>query len=542
MKRLALLALVAACGTPSGTGFDAGTDASPTKDAAPPDVVFADAPIGCNPCTDFPSAPILDTGVPANAPTWFSQDPGSTTGGPCLVEPQVGTPPSLFPNNWLRPRFRFVPPSGQTLFEIRMHAATQQNDLVVYTLATTWTMPKTLWTSLAAHSADDPITTTVRGAPFDGTKLTGSPSTGTSGPWQIAPAAADGAIVYWTTSNGSGFKGFRVADESVVTVYTPGTVNSPGTQCIGCHTSSPDGAFIGMSASTQAGNGDPANPLLRSSDGLATAPPFLSSAAATLLGRTNQELPAFSKSHWTTGDRVMLSTLPLNNTSEIIWTDLETQSTAQGTGWGVVARGGDGTNGAGNPAFSHDGKTIAYHRASSVAVAGSASNADIYTVPYNNRAGGTAQALTGASDGSKNEYYPAFSADDAFIAFSRADSGSSYSNTLAEVFVVPSGGGTATRLAANDPPACSGATSPGVTNSWPKWSPAVGSYKGRSFYWLVFSSTRAGLGHPQLYMAGVEIDNGTIAMQGAAIYLWNQPGAESNHTPAWDLFSIPPVN
>jgi hypothetical protein len=534
-----------ACGS-SGSDFDAGTDASPPKDASFDSIFPTDAPGNCKPCTDFPSQPILDTGVPANAPTLF-QDPGSSSGGPCLVEPQVGNgganPMSLFPNNWLRPRFRFVPPNGQNLFEIRMHAASQQNDLVVYTTATTWTMPKAMWTALASHSADDPITTTVRGAPFDGTKLTSPPSTGTSGPWQIAPASADGAIVYWTTSNGSAFKGFHVADESVVSLYTPTNVNNAATQCIGCHSSTPDGAYVAMSASTQAGNGDPANPLLRSSDGLGTAPPFLSGSAATLLGRTDQELPTSSKAHWATGDRVLVSMLLLNNVQEIVWTDLETSSTAQNTGWGVIARGGDGTNGAGNPAFSHDGKTIAYHRASTVSVAGQAANADIYTVPYNNRAGGTATALLGASAASKNEFYPAFSADDAYIAFSRADTGISYNNSGAEVFIVPSAGSTSpTRLAANDPVACSGVTSPGVTNSWPKWSPAVGSFAGRSFYWIVFSSTRAQLGHPQLYMAGIEIDNGTIAVQGAAIYLWNQPQAESNHTPAWDTFGIPPVN
>ena len=539
MKRSLLLIVLAACGS-SGSGFDAGTDAS--ADAPASDSPFSNdaKPQSCNPCTDFPSTPILDTGVPANAPTLF-QDPGSPSGGPCLVEPQVGSPGSLFPNNWLRPRFRVVAPSGQNLFEIRMHAASQQNDLVVYTLSPTWTMPKAMWTALASHSADDPITTTVRGAPFDGTKLTSPPSTGSSGPWEIAPASADGAIVYWTTSNGSAFKGFHVADESVVALYTPSNVNNAPTQCIGCHSSTPDGAFVAMSASTQAGNGDPANPLLRSSDGLGTAPSYLSASAATLLGRTDQELPTASKAHWAAGDRVLVSMLPVNNVQEIIWTDLEASSTAQGAGWGIIARG-DGAS-AGNPAFSHDGQTIAYHRASSVSVAGQAANADIYTVPYNNRAGGTAKALTGASDGAKNEFYPAFSADDAYIAFSRADTGLSYNNGNAEVFIVPAAGASApTRLVANDPPACSGATSPGVTNSWPKWSPAVGTFSGRSFYWIVFSSTRAGAGHPQLYMAGVEIDNGTIAKQGAAIYLWNQPEAESNHTPAWDTFAIPPVN
>jgi hypothetical protein len=26
-----------------------------------------------------------------------------------------------------------------------------------------------------------------------------------------------------------------------------------------------------------------------------------------------------------------------------------------------------------------------------------------------------------------------------------------------------------------------------------------------------------------------------------AIYLWNQPATESNHTPAWNAFKVPPI-
>src|SRR5690348_16068054 len=55
-------------------------------------------PDPCNgTCTDFPSAPVIDGGAPANAPTIFG-NPGSgaASGGPCLLEPQIG---ALFPNN-----------------------------------------------------------------------------------------------------------------------------------------------------------------------------------------------------------------------------------------------------------------------------------------------------------------------------------------------------------------------------------------------------------------------------------------------------------
>jgi hypothetical protein len=89
--------------------------------------------------SDFPSAPVIDTpdgGVapPSNAAQLFgSPSQGAQSGGPCLIEPEIG---SLYPKNWLRPRFRWVVAGGENLFELRLHVANQTNDLVVYTAAT----------------------------------------------------------------------------------------------------------------------------------------------------------------------------------------------------------------------------------------------------------------------------------------------------------------------------------------------------------------------------------------------------------------------
>jgi hypothetical protein len=148
--------------------------------------------------------------------------------------------------------------------------------------------------------------------------------------------------------------------------------------------------------------------------------------------------------------------------------------------------------------------------------------ADIYMVPYNNRQGGTAKPLQGASDPNRTEYYPAFSPDDrliAFTAFAGNDvaygSGGSV-NASAEVFVVASQGGAAQRLAANDPPACWTAVegnirSPGITNDWPQWSPHVTTANGKSYYWLTFSSKASG--QPQLFVTGIIADSsGTLSM------------------------------
>jgi hypothetical protein len=117
---------------------------------------------------------------------------------------------------------------------------------------------------------------------------------------------------------------------------------------------------------------------------------------------------------------------------------------------------------------------------------------------------------------------------------------SSYNNPQSEIYFVPREGGTPQRHSANDPGACLKRSSPGVTNSWPKWSPSVGHAGQNAYYWLTFSSTRGETGKPQLYVAGIVVNEvGTVTMT-PALYLWNQPANESNHTPAWDDFVIPP--
>jgi hypothetical protein len=37
------------------------------------------------------------------------------------------------------------------------------------------------------------------------------------------------------------------------------------------------------------------------------------------------------------------------------------------------------------------------------------------------------------------------------------------------------------------------------------------------------------------------VDNGGALETHASISLWNQPEGENNHTPAWDVFKIPPA-
>ncbi len=543
-----LAAAVAGCSPPSGAptigimtgakdggaGGAGGTIPGGGQDAGPP------------PLTDFPTTPITSgTGVPANAAQLFATAP-RTGSAPCLLAPQPNT---LLPRNWLRPRFEYTPAAGENLFQITVTAPGFAHALTVYTASPTYTMDAGLWNGLRLAVTDRPIAVAVRAMTVTATgAVQTAPSAPASASFVIAPVDAPGKIVYWAIPNGASdgiLRGFGIGEESVEDVLSGSQVLPPARStvqndgCIGCHSATPDGLGVGFvfgPHNTNMGTTyyDTVVDLQAATLG---GVPSYTTATQLATVRTLRGIPAFSGSHWSAGDHIELL-MDGQNHGDLLWVNLDTDGQQ-----GKLARTGDSA-GAVEPTFSHDGTRIAYVSASSI-IDGRLANgpADLYLVPYADRAGGAATEIAGASDAAYTEYYPAFSPDDGYLAFSRiAGSGSSYSNPQSEVFVIPGGGGSALRLGANDPPACqTGVVSPGVTNDWPKWSPeATTAPNGKTYYWLTFSSTRSG--RPQLYVAPMTIENGTMNVAYPAIYLWNQPSTDDNHTPSWDDYRIPPIS
>ncbi len=205
------------------------------------------------------------------------------------------------------------------------------------------------------------------------------------------------------------------------------------------------------------------------------------------------------------------------------------------------------------------------------------------TVAYNNRAGGTGQGLMGASRSEPcSEYYPSYSADDKWIAFTQAPKPGTaspdgpYYNRFGKIMVVPAGGGVATALSSNDPNACCGGDD--VSRRHHQQLAEVGARclrrPRKTYYFLIFSSARkygdefatqfplpmssasdfGGLNDSsQLWLAAVVVDNTSGKVDTyPAQYIWNQnriatndgKGAGiqfSNLTPAWDPFKLPPL-
>src|SRR5205807_1771285 len=96
---------------------------------------------------DFPSAPLVDNGLPPGIAGQFAT--AGQGAGPCLVEPALG---AMYPLNWTPPLFEWRAPSGENVFELRLHVENQQNDLLVYTAQSSYTMAAATWRALAMHS------------------------------------------------------------------------------------------------------------------------------------------------------------------------------------------------------------------------------------------------------------------------------------------------------------------------------------------------------------------------------------------------------
>jgi Tol biopolymer transport system component len=226
-----------------------------------------------------------------------------------------------------------------------------------------------------------------------------------------------------------------------------------------------------------------------------------------------------------------------------------------GQQYGEIVRTGD-SYGAACPTWRHDGTAIVYSSTNGGNMDGrlNVGATDLYSVPFNNDSGGAAQPVSGAADPAWEEYYPAFSPDDQFLLFNRVPATQvMYANTQAEIFVIPSKGGTPARLIANSPSKCSSKTSPGVNNHFGKWSPSFQALNGKTYYWVIFSSNRADIPPvtstyqsgqvfiSQLYMTAIVVDgSGTITTY-PAVYLWTQSPATVNTTPVWEELDIPAV-
>ncbi len=113
--------------------------------------------------------------------------------------------------------------------------------------------------------------------------------------------------------------------------------------------------------------------------------------------------------------------------------------------------------------------------------------ASLYQMSWDGSTFGTPTPLLMAASADENNYYPAFTADGAFIVFNRVTApgldSDAFSNPEARVFAMPSGGGDPVDLATLN-------QGDGLGNSWPRTSPYVQHDRGHRIVWVTFSSIR----------------------------------------------------
>ena len=441
---------------------------------------------------DFPSAPVFNDGAAPNSGDAFQMPGAAGNAGPCIVSPEVGT---LYPKNWLRPRIDVQGHASHNLFQVTITVQRFAHPLVIYSTKPSITMDAAVWAGLRNSVVDEPIQVSVRSAAVDATgQVTDGPTQASESSFSVAPVNAPGKIVYWSLPKNDMttglIRGFGIGEEGVIDVLQPAQVvaRDKKAQCIGCHAATPDGNAVAFGVGP---NGYTVSIAGILTSDIGAVPAAVSPGALTTITALHG-VPAFSKAHWSDGDRSIL----LSDTGTLHVVGLDTNQSL------ALARDTD-SQGATVPSWSHDGQNIVYTSAARITDGRPADGPmDLRIVPYANGKGGTSTKLVGAAEDAFNEYYPAYSPDDQYVAFSRVPSGqSSYNAKSAEVFVVPSAGGSAIRLKANDAPACTNQVSPGLTNSWPKWSPRAQKSNGKTYYFLTFSSRRPDT--PQLYVTAL---------------------------------------
>ncbi|MGA8153828.1 MAG: tetratricopeptide repeat protein [Terriglobales bacterium] len=155
----------------------------------------------------------------------------------------------------------------------------------------------------------------------------------------------------------------------------------------------------------------------------------------------------------------------------------------------------------------------------------------LYRVPFNDRKGGQAEPIAGASDNGMSNNFPKVSPDGRWIVFVKCRNGQ-LMRPDSQLYIVPAGGGVARRMRANTP----------LMNSWHSFSP-----NGR---WLVFSS-KSRSPYTQMFLTHIDeqgndspaiyIDNSTAANRAVNLPEFvNIPPDQMQHidVPASDLYRI----
>jgi Tol biopolymer transport system component len=465
---------------------------------------------------------------PSLPPSVVDQFDGLTFGaGLNLVYPNAG---AVIPRDVAAIDVQGIAVDGLEVYRVRF-ALDDGNELRGYVPQPTWLPDESNWTWLTGRAAGHTITLTLAGAHLTGGNVVGPGVVSNPQPLIVSNDDATGALFYFATT-GDQLTGSGVLERLEVGSLQPDVfMNSTiaGSQCVGCHAISRDGARLSFVGMNNLGTGrstslvDAVNPTVRT--------PL--AGASIAIGAFN---PDGTRYIGGSGGAIAI------------------YDAATGAMIAPIATSGPALY----PDWSWDGNSIVFVRPAALCSLGVLDfgqqdifvyGGSIVTMQWNGTTFANEQVVV-PPGGGFNNYYPAFSPDGSWIAFARASTtvasswslaatacngqtgaGLSYDNPSASIWLLPvAGGGSPVRLdAAND-----GLM---LSNSWPKWSPkADGEY-----LWMSLSSTRpygirlAGAdAHHQVWFTAVRRPTGANADPSSpAVWFPFQTLATKNHVGQW---------
>ncbi len=486
--------------------------------------------------------------LPSNPAAKFSgaNDPGRA---PSLIYPNDGV---LVPPNLGQLEFQFYPGANNTLFELSFSSTTSQ--IKIYLRCTPlnggcvfepW---PALWTWLAESNRGASVTIGLRGTDDNGTGV-GSAATQTLA---LSTDDVQGAIYYWTTSNGTGIMRYDFAGQS-----SPSGMGAAqkfvgpevaGGECVGCHALSKDGTKMVAEAG---GQNSGAIVLLDVASAMPIVP-FDSTPRSTF------------ESWEPSGDR-FVGVYGDEGASDY---DLLLFDGGTAQLLGAIDGTGSAAHPADHPDWSTDGNIIAYTKVGRPNTLQRMSSGAIEIVTQTG-GGWSAPTEIAPSVAGKNRYYPAVSPDGSFLLFDEStcspggDGSECDADTdpTATLFAAPlRGGATPILLARANAPGPGDGGETRLTSSFPKWSPFIFRRTGEAgsrLEWVTFSSTRSfGLRHPPppsdgseglsstwIWMAAIDPDQVANGMDPSypAFAVPFQDFTTSNHIAQWTTVVVPPI-
>ena len=451
------------------------------------------------------------------------------SGGPAIVYPPAN---GVVPHDLAPIDVQWNASGGATAYRVTF-AVTTGDRLRGYVPSPSWTPSASDWSWLLDRAQGTTVTLTVDAGQADASGHVTSATKSQPQPLVVSHDDATGALFYFATT------GDQITGDGTLERLQVGATqadkylnkSNDGGRCVGCHALTRDGTRVAFTFLDFGGVG-----------------------GALSLGDVDATNPTMNQAP--SGEAVANSAFNPDGTRLI--TSYQGKLTLRDGTTGAQLAAVTTSGPALYPDWSPDGAHIVFVRPDALCAIGSLPFGQDSIFVY----GGSLVTMDVANDQFSNEqvilqasgdnnYYPSYSPDGRFIAFSRNDgttksswslanqacsgkdgSGLSYDNPSATVWILPTTSGAQPIQLTN----ANGA--PMRTNSWPKWGPKVGG----EYLWLSFTSTReygnvltGANAHHQIWFTAISTGTETSDPSSPALWFPFQDTTTKNHIGLWSI-------